>query len=192
MMDKPQIYTAIGMMSGTSLDGVDAAVIVTDGETIDSFGATAFRPYTPVERATLRAALAAYLPDYMVPAALVVLETLPLSPSGKLDRRDLPEPELSGTADYEPPATPDEALLCRLFAELTGAARVSVTDSFFALGGHSLLAMRLVARLRAERGLELPLRALFAHPSPRALARDLATAATEQRWLEDAVVGSGK
>jgi thioesterase domain-containing protein/aryl carrier-like protein len=134
----------------------------------------------PPNPAELRAALAAHLPDYMVPTALVVLETLPLSPSGKLDRRALPEPELSGTAEYEAPATPDEALLCRFFAELTGAARVSVTDSFFALGGHSLLAMRLVARLRAERGVELPLRALFAHPSPRALARDLATAGAEK------------
>jgi thioesterase domain-containing protein len=134
----------------------------------------------PPDPAALRAALAAHLPDYMVPAALVVLETLPLSPSGKLDRRALPDPELSGTADYEAPATPDEALLCRLFAELTGAARVSVTDSFFALGGHSLLAMRLVARLRAERGVELPLRALFAHPSPRGLALDLATASAER------------
>jgi nonribosomal peptide synthetase DhbF len=134
----------------------------------------------PPNPATLRAALAAHLPDYMVPTALVVLESLPLSPSGKLDRRALPDPALSGTAAYEAPATPDEALLCRLFAELTGAARVSVTDSFFAIGGHSLLAMRLVARLRAERGLELPLRALFAHPSPRALAKDLATAGAEK------------
>jgi hypothetical protein len=105
----------------------------------------------PPDPADLRAALAAHLPDYMVPAAIVVLDTLPLSPSGKLDRRALPDPEVIGTADYEPPSTPDEALLCRLFAELTGAARVSVTDSFFSLGGHSLLAMRLVARLRATR-----------------------------------------
>jgi thioesterase domain-containing protein len=169
------------------MDGVGQAVVVLRqiaGEARLVGYVTAAPGSVPPDPAALRAALAAHLPDYMVPAALVVLDTLPLSPSGKLDRRALPEPELSGTADYEPPATADEALLCRLFGELTGAARVSVTDSFFALGGHSLLAMRLIARLRAERGVELPLRALFAHPSPRALARDLATAAAEKMGYE--------
>ncbi|MDN2584325.1 non-ribosomal peptide synthetase [Aquibium sp. ELW1220] len=133
-----------------------------------------------LDAGALRTGLSASLPDYMVPAGFVVLEALPLSPSGKLDRRALPAPEMTGTAHYEAPMTPEEALLCRLFAELTGAGRVSVTDSFFALGGHSLLAMRLVARVRAERGVELPLRSVFAHPTPRALARDLATAGTEK------------
>jgi thioesterase domain-containing protein/acyl carrier protein len=79
-----------------------------------------------------------------------------------------------GSADYTPPETADEALLCRLFKELTSASRVSVTDSFFALGGHSLMAMRLVAAIRKERGVELPLRAVFAQQNPRALAAVLA------------------
>jgi len=129
----------------------------------------------------LRARLEAVLPDYMVPSAFVVLDALPLSPSGKLDRRALPAaPEVTGLCEYEVPTSADEALLCRLFATLTGAQRVSVTDSFFALGGHSLLAMRLVAQLRAERGVELPLRAVFAHPTVRALARELAMAGADR------------
>ena len=76
----------------------------------------------------LRRGLEASLPDYMVPSAFMVLDALPLSPSGKLDRRALPDPEFMGSADYTPPETADEALLCRLFEELTSASRVSVTD----------------------------------------------------------------
>ena len=72
-----------------------------------------------LDAGALRTGLSASLPDYMVPAAFVVLEALPLSPSGKLDRRALPAPEMTGTAHYEAPITPEEALLCLLFAELT-------------------------------------------------------------------------
>ena len=137
----------------------------------------------------LRRGLEASLPDYMVPSAFMVLDALPLSPSGKLDRRALPDPEFTGSADYTPPETADEALLCRLFEELTSASRVSVTDSFFALGGHSLMAMRLVAAIRKERGVELPLRAVFAQQNPRALARALALASVET--LGAVIAGSG-
>jgi acyl carrier protein len=125
----------------------------------------------------LRQSLAARLPDYMVPAAFMVLDAMPLTPNGKLDRRALPAPDgiESGVA-YRAPRDAREALLCGLFAELTGAARVGIDDGFFALGGHSLLALRLIARLRQEHGIELPLRALFEHPTPAALARVLAAA----------------
>jgi len=140
--------------------------------------------------AALREALGAVLPEYMVPSAFVALAALPLSPSGKLDRRALPAPEVLGGVGYEAPGTAEEALLCRLYGELTGAARVSVGDSFFALGGHSLLAMRLVARVRAERGVELPLRAVFAHPVVRDLARELTQAQSDR--LGAVVPGSGE
>ena len=142
-----------------------------------------------MEASVLRAGLSAELPEYMVPSAFVVLGSFPLSPSGKLDRRGLPAPEITGVSEYEAPVTPDEALLCRLFGELTGAARVSVTESFFALGGHSLLVMRLVARVRAERGVELPLRSVFAHPSARALAVALSQAGSTR--LGAVIAGSG-
>ena len=125
--------------------------------------------------ADLRQALAARLPDYMLPSAFVALEALPLTPNGKLDRRALPDPEGVETGKrYRAPRDPAEALLCRLFGELTGVARVGIDDEFFALGGHSLLAFHLIARLRGELGVELPLRALLEHPAPEALARVLA------------------
>jgi len=127
------------------------------------------------DAATLRAGLAAGLPAYMVPAAFVALAALPLTPNGKLDRRALPAPDggHTGTA-YRAPRTAQEALLCRLFAELTATDSVGLDDSFFAIGGHSLLAMRLIARLRQVTGRALPLRLLFAHPTPEALAAQLA------------------
>jgi aryl carrier-like protein len=130
------------------------------------------RPGEAVPAASeLRQALAAQLPDYMVPAAFVVLEALPLTPNGKLDRRALPDPEGSETGTpYRAPRDAREALLRALYAELTGAAPVGIDDGFFALGGHSLLALRLIARLRREQGIELPLRALFEHPAPAAQA----------------------
>src|SRR5262249_4025044 len=94
------------------------------------------------EVAQLRAALARAVPDYMVPSALVVLERLPLTPNGKLGRRALPEPELPAVSRREA-RTPQEAVLCALFAETLGLERVGIDDNFFTLGGHSLLATRL-------------------------------------------------
>ncbi|MBT3399427.1 MAG: amino acid adenylation domain-containing protein, partial [Rhodospirillaceae bacterium] len=128
----------------------------------------------------LRAALGAVLPDYMVPSAFMVLEALPLTTSGKLDRRALPRPEITGVSEYVAPSTAEEILLCRLYGELTGADQVSVDDNFFALGGHSLLAMRLVVRLREELGVEVPLRAVFAEASPRALAQVITDGSSNQ------------
>jgi amino acid adenylation domain-containing protein len=114
----------------------------------------------------LRRALAAKLPDYMVPADFVVLETLPILPSGKLDRRALPAPSPrrgpgSGEAGYVAPRSPLEEMLAGLWSEVLGVERVGVRDSFFALGGHSLLAVRLMARIRERCGRELPLATLF-------------------------------
>ncbi|HEX8903330.1 MAG TPA: condensation domain-containing protein, partial [Longimicrobiaceae bacterium] len=119
-----------------------------------------------VDAAELRACLLARLPDYMVPAAFVTLDALPLTRHGKVDRRALPDPDaadLSG-AGYVEPATGTERRVAAIWAEVIGIGRVGARDDFFVLGGHSLLATQVISRVRDAFGAELPLRALFEAP----------------------------
>jgi amino acid adenylation domain-containing protein/non-ribosomal peptide synthase protein (TIGR01720 family) len=104
--------------------------------------------------------VAGSLPEFMVPSAVVVLDRLPMTANGKLDRAALPDPQVRSRT-YHAPRTALEKALCGLFAELLGVERVGVEDDFFALGGHSLLVIRLVGLIRQELGAELPVRMVF-------------------------------
>jgi amino acid adenylation domain-containing protein len=123
----------------------------------------------------LRAALQETLPEYMVPAAFVLMEALPINPNGKVDRRDLPAPEAEPVKeDFQAPRTPLEEMVAGLWSEVLGLERIGVTHDFFDLGGHSLTATQLISRLRDTLRVDLPLRALFEAPTVESLARRIA------------------
>ncbi|WP_190029695.1 non-ribosomal peptide synthetase, partial [Streptomyces xanthochromogenes] len=118
-----------------------------------------------VDTAALRRHASEALPDYMVPAAFVLLDTLPLTGNGKLDRRALPAPDLSSDSTGRAPRDPAEEVLCGLFADVLGRPSVTIDDHFLRLGGHSLLATRLVSRIRTAFGVRITVRDMFQHPT---------------------------
>ncbi|WP_326595044.1 amino acid adenylation domain-containing protein [Streptomyces sp. NBC_01803] len=133
------------------------------------------------DAATLRRHAADRLPAPMVPGAVVVLDALPRTPNGKVNRRALPAPDAAAHGQA-PPGNPDEQVLCELFADVLGVPGVGADDDFFSLGGHSLLATRLIARIRSVLGADVTLRALFDAPTPAGLAARLGFGAARDAW----------
>ncbi|WP_191500039.1 class I SAM-dependent methyltransferase, partial [Mycobacterium simulans] len=160
---------------------MDVVFIPADGDAVLS---EVYVPATPVagvagwvndpaaiqRGAQVRRWLGERVPEFMVPATVMVIESVPLTPNGKVDRKALPAPEFVSAVAYRGPRDAREAVLVGLFGEVLGLARVGIDDGFFDLGGHSLTVTRLVARIRAELDVEVPIRALFEAPTVAQLA----------------------
>jgi amino acid adenylation domain-containing protein/non-ribosomal peptide synthase protein (TIGR01720 family) len=150
------------------LDGVEQAVVIAREDRPGDKRLVGYVTGT-ADPAKVRVALAERLPAYTVPAAVVVLDALPLTVNGKLDSRALPTPEYTA-GDYRAPATPTEEILAGIYARVLGVERVGVDASFFDLGGDSLSAMRLIAAINTGLDAGLPVRALFEAPTVAQLA----------------------
>jgi amino acid adenylation domain-containing protein len=164
------------------LDGVaEALVLVSDGDSSQRrlCAYVVAKSGAQLAAGDLRARLAATLPGHLVPSAFVLLDRLPLTANGKLDRAALPKPlERSDSAVVAPPLTPTETAIARVWCEVLGIARVGIDENFFYLGGNSLLLVRVAARLRDALGVDLPVRALFGAQTIAELARLVALAPT--------------
>jgi amino acid adenylation domain-containing protein len=163
----------------TQHSDVTQAVVLFKGEQADNKQLVAYIVSTESETISLellREYLKSKLPEYMVPALFVVLEALPLTVNGKIDRKALSASEgleLSTTARYVPPQTPTQELLAQLWSEVLNREQIGIYDNFFELGGHSLLATQLISRVREVFEVELPLRALFEQPTIGGVAQEL-------------------
>jgi natural product biosynthesis luciferase-like monooxygenase protein/amino acid adenylation domain-containing protein len=149
------------------------------------------RPGKTLEEASLREHLARRLPDYMVPSACVVLEALPLTENGKVDRKALPAPSRRRETQYVEPRTETEARLAALWKELLGVPRVGARDDFFDLGGHSLLATQVVARVRSLFDVQIAVIDLFEAPTLEALAARIEAGGTSDSPLVTLRKGGG-
>jgi hypothetical protein len=175
----PAVAQAVVVAHGGAGEGTGllvAYVVAADGHSIGAVAelnrVVAAAGDSVHDVAELRSHVGARLPEYMVPAAVVVLEQMPLTANGKLDRQALPEPGFV-QAPYRAPRTPEEQVLAEAFAEVLGLDQVGIDDNFFERGGQSLLAARLIARIRALMGVEVPIQTIFEAPTVARLA---------QRW----------
>ncbi|WP_417716588.1 amino acid adenylation domain-containing protein [Rhodococcus gannanensis] len=123
-----------------------------------------------IEPATVRSALSGVVPDHLIPAIVMPIDSVPVNFNGKLDRKALPQPDFGSQAESRAPRDEFEARMCAAFAEALGVESVGIDDDFFALGGHSLTAIRLVNALRADLGVDVAVRAVFEAPTVAQLA----------------------
>ncbi|ORJ57954.1 non-ribosomal peptide synthetase [Mycobacterium simiae] len=157
-----------------ALDGVQAAAVVAREDRPGDKRLVGYVTVTgDVDPAQLRSALGEGLPPYMVPSAIVVLDTLPRTVNGKLDKRALPAPEYQNAVRYTPPETPTEEIVAGIYGQVLGLERVGVENSFFDLGGDSLSAMRVVAAINTAFDSNLSVRTLFEAPSVRSVSHRL-------------------
>nr|WP_216868519.1 pyoverdine non-ribosomal peptide synthetase PvdD [Pseudomonas aeruginosa] len=168
-----EIEAALAGLAGVR----DAVVLAHDG-----VGGTQLAGYVVADsaedaerlRESLRESLKRHLPDYMVPAHLMLLERMPLTVNGKLDRQALPQPDASLSQQaYRAPGSELEQRIAAIWSEILGVERVGLDDNFFELGGHSLLATRVISRVRQEQQLDASLKALFERPVLEAFAQGL-------------------
>ncbi|MFR9752289.1 amino acid adenylation domain-containing protein [Nocardia sp. 004] len=161
-------------------------VIVTEHESLGPILAAYVVPEPGVELDLdqVRAFVGATLPEHMVPAAVTVIDAVPLTAHGKLDKRALPAPELAVAREYRAPRTPTEIRVAALYATLFAREQIGADDSFFELGGHSLLAARLITMIRAEFGVELDMRVPFDKPTVAGLAAHLVSAFLDEFGID--------
>ena len=167
------------------VDGVEQAVVLAREDRPGDKRLVGYVTGT-ADPAHARSVLAERLPAYMVPTAIVALDSVPLTVNGKLDRRALPAPEYQSAVQYRAPETAAEKTIAKIFAEVLGIERVGVDDSFFDLGGDSISAMRVVAAVNTALDAHLAVRMLFEAPTVHGLTRHL-----EQGAHSDAAGGPG-
>jgi acyl carrier protein len=142
-------------------------------------------PNGAFDKESITAYLYEKLPEYMVPSVWIALETMPLTPNGKIDRKALPEPDASGLAnEYIAPRNELEIKLAKIWEELLKVERVGIHDNFFELGGHSLLAMRVISSVRRQLELEAGIKELFIYPTIASLAAHLREQGGEDCFLQ--------
>ena len=161
----------------------EAVVVAKESGSGDPRLVAYYTAYAALSTQSLRSHLSDQLPDYMIPAAFVWLEALPLGPNGKLDRKALPDDNgLSHDREAVAPRNQEELQIARIWQSIFGTDNLSVHDSFFELGGHSLQAVQMVAKIESELGKQLPLEALFKAQTIEQLARLISEDAEEGIW----------
>ena len=164
---------------GSHVDVYESVVIVKEHAGDKRLAAYASaRPGAEITEAALKEHLAKRLPRYMVPSSITILQSLPKTPNGKIDRKALPNPDRTGHAEIQKPRNDVEKKIAEIWQEVLGVEQVGIEDDFFALGGHSLLATQIMARVEEFFKTTIPLSKLFESPTVAAMARSIESANT--------------